>query len=496
MRIETSMRVSSTSSRIWSLIAPSIVMGTWQWSWRLRVGVLRRQRMRLHVKVRDFVNLVSLARHCACPLIHPNHLCVVGVACARAPAVLGVSSSSSSFPSAPASFAAVAHARSTPMHDAHNSWSDTGRVQGPTERRCTKGGVSGPAEDLRLVSEVEAGVNFRPAGGVRGQVAGSLPRRQPGTGTRQVRGGAVTPSLHPEVPDTRFASPGRGLGIRQSMGWMKVCSTARSGIWVLKGGARACMLPANLDHLRVGWRPRGSYKTARVTPGHDCRCPYQYGRGAAVRPQSNDAIWDGVLGLWSRVAPLLSPWCARGNVPTEVNLNRYSGSGSCIPWHSDNESLFGPPNQPKLIVSMSLGHSVVFQGRRVPGDVPPSITLDHGDLVVMDGPAQSEYAHHTVSGLQGPRVNLTYRWVTQHAASRVPEGVGWGKINGPLLGNWSSFCQSWCLCLLISTWIHIRRGHRHSGHRPSCPVVHFPSRGRARWVGGRRWRLSQRRQSP
>ena len=40
--------------------------------------------------------------------------------------------------------------------------------QGPTRRKGSKGGVSGPAEDLRHVSEVEAGVNFRPAGGVRG----------------------------------------------------------------------------------------------------------------------------------------------------------------------------------------------------------------------------------------------------------------------------------------------------------------------------------------
>ena len=171
-----------------------------------------------------------LARHC--------------VACARAPAVLGVSTSASPFASAPASFALVAHAQSTPVHGAHNSW-DTGRVQGPTGRRCAKGGVSGPPEDLRPVSEVEAGVNFRPAGGVRGQVAGSLPRRQPGTGTRQVR----APSLHPEVPDTRFASCGRGVGIRQSMGWTKVCGTTRSGIWVLKGNARGCVLPENLDHL-------------------------------------------------------------------------------------------------------------------------------------------------------------------------------------------------------------------------------------------------------
>ena len=79
--------------------------------------------------------------------------------------------------------------------------------------------MSGPAEDLRPVSEVEAGVNFRPAGGVRGQVAGSLPRSKPGTGTKRAREGAVTPSLHPEVPDTRFTSPGRELGVRQSMGW-------------------------------------------------------------------------------------------------------------------------------------------------------------------------------------------------------------------------------------------------------------------------------------
>ena len=32
-----------------------------------------------------------------------------------------------------------------------------------------EGGVSGPAEDLRLVSEVEAGVNFRLDGQGRGQ---------------------------------------------------------------------------------------------------------------------------------------------------------------------------------------------------------------------------------------------------------------------------------------------------------------------------------------
>ena len=347
------------------------------------------------------------------------------------------------------------------MHDAcSNSWSDTVR-KGPTGRRCTKGGVSGPAEDLRHVSEVEAGVNFRPAGGVRGQVAGSLPRRQPGTGTRQVRGGVDTPSLHPEVSGIQFVSPGRGLDIRQSMGWTKVCSTTRSGTWVLKGNARARMLPENLDHLRVRWICRGTYETAWVTPGHDCLCSYQYGHGAAARPQTNDAIWRGVIGLWGRVAPLLSPWCGRRELPTGVNLNRYSGPSSCIRWHSDNEPLFGPQNFPTLIVSMSLGNSVEFMvRRRASRNVPSSIRLDHGDLLVMDGLAQSEYEHCTASGLQGPRVNLTFRWVAQHIASCPLAGVvgcvlpscvqGLAEPSSRWLGEggnkWSSF---WGLVLFL-----------------------------------------------
>ena len=87
--------------------------------------------------------------------------------------------------------ASAAHALVSPLHS--NSWSDTVSSQGPRERKRVKEGVTGPAEDLRPVSEVEAGVNFRPAGGVRGQVEGSLPRRQPGIGTRRHREGAVTP---------------------------------------------------------------------------------------------------------------------------------------------------------------------------------------------------------------------------------------------------------------------------------------------------------------
>ena len=87
----------------------------------------------------------------------------MGVACVdlASAAVASLAPLCSSPRSRVACAAGAVHARRTvsPMHAAHshNSWSDTGRFQGPTRRRCTKGGVSSPAEDLLPVSEVEAG---------------------------------------------------------------------------------------------------------------------------------------------------------------------------------------------------------------------------------------------------------------------------------------------------------------------------------------------------
>ena len=73
----------------------------------------------------------------------------------------------------------------------------------PTGRSGTKVLVSSPSEDLRPVSEVEAGVSFRTAGSVRGQ-GGDQGQATGCTGS------AVTPSVHPEVPGAHFVLPGRG----------------------------------------------------------------------------------------------------------------------------------------------------------------------------------------------------------------------------------------------------------------------------------------------
>ena len=60
----------------------------------------------------------------------------------------------------------------------------------------------------------------------------------------------------------------------------------------------------------------------------------------------------------------MTPWCANGEVPMGVNLNCHAGDGSFIAWHCEDERLFGEPSEPKVTVSMSLEHSVLFKLRR------------------------------------------------------------------------------------------------------------------------------------
>ena len=139
--------------------------------------------------------------------------------------------------------------------------------------------------------------------------------------------------------------------------------------------SRTCHLPENLDDVGVVWEHRSGSQTPCATPGHGCACSHSYRRGAGSHF-------------------LLTPWYAEGEVPTGVNQNKYAGEGSFITWHCDNERLFGHPFEPKVIVSMSLRHSVLFKSRRrTPENTPSGIWLEHGDPLVMDGLTQSEKRH-------------------------------------------------------------------------------------------------------
>ena len=144
-----------------------------------------------------------------------------------------------------------------------------------------------------------------------------------------------------------------------------------------------CSLPRGLD---AEWRTRS---VAWVTPRHGCLFACTYGQGAAVGPQSNDSCWNRVMGLLSRVAHRLTPFARRGR----------GGFGS----------------EPKEIVSSRLG-SVDFRVCHRGARSGPSLTrLGRGDLLVMDCLALSEHEHSTSSDMQGTWVNLTYRWLSQHA---------------------------------------------------------------------------------
>ena len=267
----------------------------------------------------------------------------------------------------------------------------------------------------------------------RKRLAGSFrvsPGPGPGSGGRSGCGGGVLGHAAAclEIPCSLVKPPWRHQSAPQSLGWARVCGTEKSGIWVLKGDARTYNLPRDLDDVGVVWEFRSGYETAWATPGHVCSCSYRYGRGP-VLPQANPSVFTETVNLWSRVASLLTPWCAKGEVPTAVNLNRYAGNGSCIPWHCGNELLFGSPFEPKVIVSMSLGHSVLFKlRRRASENTPSQIRLDHGDLLVMDGLTQLEYEHSTASELEGPRVNLTFRWISQHIRSCPLAGIIGGAL--------------------------------------------------------------------
>ena len=128
------------------------------------------------------------------------------------------------------------------------------------------------------------------------------------------------------------------------MGWTKVCGTARSGIWVLKGIARTCMFPANLDHLRVEWMKRGHTRQPGLRQGtivcvHTSMDMEQQSDHKLITPFGMGLLVCGAGSRPSYHLGVVRRLCQRG-----MNLNQYAGLGSFIPWHSDNEPLFGPQN--------------------------------------------------------------------------------------------------------------------------------------------------------
>ena len=164
---------------------------------------------------------------------------------------------------------------------------------------------------------------------------------------------------------------------------------------------------------------KGSYHTAWSVPcDSSCSCSYSYKRGPAIGLHTGQRCWPLLEGVWRAIAPLMKPWCAEGEVPTAANLNLYRGWKSCVGWHCDDEPLFGKCGDDKLIVCLSLGSTAVFRRRRQScSDGEGHLCcFGHGDVLVMDGQCQDEFLHCTSSGRDLERINVTFRWIKQHAS--------------------------------------------------------------------------------
>lgn len=179
------------------------------------------------------------------------------------------------------------------------------------------------------------------------------------------------------------------------------------------------------DKARAGtdWRqpedPRSGEPIPRKTAWmvkSGCACTYRYG-GIDVAPQEYSPWLIEIMQMYMPLCGLQDQeaW------PDSCNLNLYEDGDMSVGWHADNENLFQGRNDDIRIVSVSLGQTRTFelrtQGIEEDGTRGTcTMRLNNGDLCTMEGLTQKHY-HHRVprdAASEGPRINLTWRWIKQH----------------------------------------------------------------------------------
>lgn len=102
-----------------------------------------------------------------------------------------------------------------------------------------------------------------------------------------------------------------------------------------------------------------------------------------------------------------------------VLINRYRSGGDYMGWHSDDEPELG--SEP-VIASISLGAARRFMLRlKADHASKAECMLAHGDLLMMRGDCQriAQHALPKMAGVNGERINLTFRWVGCRAVRRT-----------------------------------------------------------------------------
>jgi len=160
-----------------------------------------------------------------------------------------------------------------------------------------------------------------------------------------------------------------------------------------------------------------------------CNCTYRYG-GIEVQPQEFPPF---MIELLRFVMPLCGITDEK-DWPNSCNLNLYEDGGMSVGWHSDDEQLFQGKFQDISIISLSFGQTRQFELRKIFPDYdagesldPIQIYLNSGDLMTMEGMTQKHFLHRVPKErCEGPRINLTWRWVVKHQA-KCPATRGGGR---------------------------------------------------------------------
>lgn len=92
-------------------------------------------------------------------------------------------------------------------------------------------------------------------------------------------------------------------------------------------------------------------------------------------------------------------------------VNYYRDGKDSVAWHADDEPELG--SEP-TIASLSFGASRTFAVKPRAGGESVRLSLADGDLLIMRGESQSDYLHAVPKTTReiGPRVNVTFRWVS------------------------------------------------------------------------------------
>ena len=140
-----------------------------------------------------------------------------------------------------------------------------------------------------------------------------------------------------------FVTPRPGVPLRETWGWKPLLHTPSSGVWVLSGALQSIGFFGSFGcGCLLGWSQHLPHSLGRYVPWSRLPMLVFLRARPSYRAHTRDKVVGGTLiVLWRALAPLLSPWCADGDVPSAANLNLYEGSGSHVNWHCDDESLFG-----------------------------------------------------------------------------------------------------------------------------------------------------------